>query len=33
MAIIGRDRRIRVFRFATGKLERVYDESLAVQSQ
>ena len=30
---VGRDRRIRVFHFASGKLYRVYDESIAVQTE
>jgi hypothetical protein len=33
MACMGLDRQVRIFRFATGKLYRKYDESLAVLSE
>lgn len=33
MATIGSDRKVRIFRFLTGKLMRVFDESLTVSEQ
>jgi len=33
MASMGLDRQVRIFKFATGKLYRKYDESLAVLSE